>query len=28
LFYVPTGFRENISGILNAPPFFWNIKKA
>ena len=28
MFYVPTGFRENISGILNAPPFFWNIKKA
>lgn len=28
MFYVPTGYRDNISGILNAPPFFWNIKKA
>ncbi len=27
-FFVPTGFRDNVSGILNAPPFFWNIKKA
>ena len=27
-FYVATGLRENISGVLNAPPFFWNIKKA
>ena len=27
-FFVPTGFRDNISGILEAPPFFWNIQKA
>jgi peptide/nickel transport system substrate-binding protein len=27
-FFVATGFRDNVSGILNAPPFFWNIKKA
>jgi peptide/nickel transport system substrate-binding protein len=27
-FFVATGFRENVSGILNAPPFFWNIRKA
>jgi peptide/nickel transport system substrate-binding protein len=27
-FFVPTGFRDNVSGILNAPPFFWNIRKA
>jgi peptide/nickel transport system substrate-binding protein len=26
-FFVATGFRDNISGILNAPPFFWNIRK-
>ncbi len=26
-FFVATGFRDNVSGILNAPPFFWNIKK-
>jgi peptide/nickel transport system substrate-binding protein len=28
MFFVPTGFRDNVSGILEAPPFFWNIKKA
>jgi peptide/nickel transport system substrate-binding protein len=27
-FFVPTGYRDNVSGILQAPPFFWNIKKA
>jgi peptide/nickel transport system substrate-binding protein len=27
-FFVATGYRDNISGILNAPPFFWNIRKA
>lgn len=27
-FFVPTGFRDNVSGILQAPPFFWNIRKA
>ncbi len=27
-FFVATGFRDNVSGILNAPPFFWNIRKA
>jgi peptide/nickel transport system substrate-binding protein len=27
-FFVATGFREGVSGILNAPPFFWNIRKA
>jgi peptide/nickel transport system substrate-binding protein len=27
-FFVPTGFRDNVSGILEAPPFFWNIQKA
>jgi peptide/nickel transport system substrate-binding protein len=27
-FFVATGFRDNVSGILNAPPFFWNVKKA
>lgn len=26
-FFTPTGFRDNVSGILNAPPFFWNIRK-
>jgi peptide/nickel transport system substrate-binding protein len=26
-FFVATGLRDNISGVLNAPPFFWNIKK-
>lgn len=26
-FFVPTGFRDNVSGILQAPPFFWNIRK-
>lgn len=27
-FFVPTGFRDNVSGILQAPPFFWNIRKS
>lgn len=27
-FFVPTGYRDNVSGILQAPPFFWNVKKA
>jgi peptide/nickel transport system substrate-binding protein len=27
MFFVATGFRDNVSGILNAPPFFWNITK-
>ena len=27
-FFVATGLRDNISGVLQAPPFFWNIKKA
>ncbi|MFN3687369.1 ABC transporter substrate-binding protein [Salinarimonas sp.] len=27
-FFVPTGFRENVTGILEAPPFFWNIQKS
>jgi peptide/nickel transport system substrate-binding protein len=26
-FFVATGYRDNVSGILNAPPFFWNVKK-
>ncbi len=26
-FFVPTGYRDNVSGILEAPPFFWNISK-
>jgi hypothetical protein len=26
-FFVATGYRDNVSGILNAPPFFWNIRK-
>lgn len=26
-FFVATGIRDNISGILQAPPFYWNIKK-
>ncbi len=26
-FFVATGYRDNVSGILQAPPFFWNIKK-
>jgi peptide/nickel transport system substrate-binding protein len=28
MFYVPTGYRENVTGILKAPPFFWNIRKS
>jgi peptide/nickel transport system substrate-binding protein len=27
-FFTPTGYRDNVSGILQAPPFFWNIRKA
>lgn len=27
-FFTPTGYRDNVSGILQAPPFFWNVKKA
>jgi peptide/nickel transport system substrate-binding protein len=27
-FFVATGYRDNVSGILNAPPFFWNIRKS
>ncbi|MGL5115628.1 MAG: ABC transporter substrate-binding protein, partial [Beijerinckiaceae bacterium] len=26
-FFIATGYRDNVSGILNAPPFFWNVKK-
>jgi peptide/nickel transport system substrate-binding protein len=26
-FFVATGHRDNISGILQAPPFYWNIRK-
>ncbi|WP_372421809.1 ABC transporter substrate-binding protein [Salinarimonas chemoclinalis] len=27
-FFTPTGYRDNVSGILEAPPFFWNIQKS
>jgi peptide/nickel transport system substrate-binding protein len=27
-FFTPTGYRDTVSGILQAPPFFWNIRKS